>query len=130
EKAASLNGDSVPARQRPAVTLVGNDGKQVDGVTEDGVVVGGVEYEVDCLISATGFEVGTAYARRAEFGMYGRNGVSLADYWAKGMRTFHGFLSCGFPNCFHMGLTQTGLTANFTYMLDNQAQHVAQLITQ
>jgi cyclohexanone monooxygenase len=62
--------------------------------------------------------------------MYGRNGVSLSDAWAKGMRTYHGFLSCGFPNCFHMGLTQTGLTANFTYMLDNQAKHVAALIMQ
>jgi cyclohexanone monooxygenase len=28
-----------------------------------------------------------------------------------------------------MGLTQTGLTANFTYMLNKQAHHVAQLIT-
>ena len=46
------------------------------------------------------------------------------------MRTYHGFLSHGFPNCFHMGLTQTGLTANFTYMLEMQAKHVAQLITQ
>ena len=90
----------------------------------------GVEYEVDCLIFATGFEVGTAYTRRAEFAIYGRNGISLADYWADGMQTFHGFLSHGFPNCFHMGLTQTGLTANFTYMLNKQAHHVAQLITE
>ena len=89
----------------------------------------GVEYEVDCVIFATGFEVGTAYTRRGEFAMYGRDGLSLADYWENGMRTFHGFLSCGFPNCFHMGLTQTGLTANFTYMLNKQAHHIAQLIT-
>jgi len=61
--------------------------------------------------------------------MNGRDCVSMSYAWADGMRTFDGFLSCGFPNCFHMGLTQTGLTANFTYMLDNQAQHVAQLIT-
>ena len=62
--------------------------------------------------------------------MYGRDGLSLGDYWAKGMRTFHGFLSHGFPNCFHMGLTQTGLTANFNYMLNKQAHHVAQLLTE
>ena len=41
-------------------------------MTEHGVVVDGVEYQVDCLIFATGFEVGTAYTRRAEFEMYGR----------------------------------------------------------
>ncbi len=82
----------------------------------------GVEYEVDCLIFATGFEVGTAYTRRAEFEVYGRNGVSLSDYWAKGMKTYYGFLSHGFPNLFHMGLTQTGLAPNFTYMLGRAGQ--------
>ncbi len=129
-KRPTFNDEYLPTFNRPNVQLMDTNGKGVDRVTEHGVVVDGVEYEVDCLIFATGFEVGTAYTRRAEFGMYGRNGEPLADAWAEGMRTFHGFLSCGFPNCFHMGLTQTGLTANFTYMLDNQAQHVAQLITQ
>ncbi|MBI3246368.1 MAG: NAD(P)/FAD-dependent oxidoreductase [Deltaproteobacteria bacterium] len=129
-KRPTFNDEYLPIFNRPNVKLVDTKGQGVDRVTEHGVVVDGVEYEVDCLIFATGFEVGTAYTRRAEFGMYGRNGVSLADAWANGMRTYHGFLSHGFPNCFHMGLTQTGLTANFTYMLDNQAQHVAALITQ
>jgi cyclohexanone monooxygenase len=129
-KRPTFNDEYLLTFNRPNVKLVDTKGKGVDRVTEHGVVVDGVEYEVDCLIFATGFEVGTAYTRRAEFGMYGRNGVSLSDAWAKGMRTYHGFLSHGFPNCFHMGLTQTGLTANFTYMLDNQARHVAQLITQ
>ena len=128
-KRPTFNDEYLPTFNRPGVKLVDTNGQGVDRVTEHSVVVDGVEYEVDCLIFATGFEVGTAYTRRAEFGMYGRDGVSLADAWADGMRTFHGFLSCGFPNCFHMGLTQTGLTANFTYMLDNQAQHVSQLIT-
>jgi hypothetical protein len=46
------------------------------------------------------------------------------------MKTYHGFLSHGFPNCFHMGLTQTGLAPNFTYMLDGQATHIAHVITE
>jgi cation diffusion facilitator CzcD-associated flavoprotein CzcO len=128
-KRPTFNDEYLPTFNRPNVKLVDTQGKGVDRVTERGVVVDGVEYEVDCLIFATGFEVGTAYTRRAEFGMYGRNCLSLADYWAQGMRTYHGFLSHGFPNCFHMGLTQTGLTANFTYMLNKQAHHVAQLIS-
>lgn len=115
---------------RPNVMLVDTNGKGVDRVTEHGVVVDGVEYEVDCLIFATGFEVGTAYTRRAEFEVYGRGGVALSDAWAEGMRTYHGFLSHGFPNCFHMELTQTGFAANFTYMLDEQSTHVAHLIAQ
>ena len=31
------------------------------------MVVAGVEYEVDCIIFASGFEVGTDYTRRAGF---------------------------------------------------------------
>jgi cation diffusion facilitator CzcD-associated flavoprotein CzcO len=127
-KRPTFNDEYLPTFNRPNVKLVDTGGRGVERITEHGVVVDGVEYELDCLILATGFEVGTAYTRRAEFAVYGRGGRSLADYWANGMRTYHGFLSHGFPNCFHMGLTQTGLTANFTYMLNKQAHHVAQLI--
>jgi hypothetical protein len=56
--------------------------------------------------------------------------VSLSDYWAKGMKTLHGLHSHGFPNCFHMGLTQTGLAPCFTYMLDGQSTHIAYIIDQ
>jgi len=129
-KRPTFNDDYLPTFNRPNVKLVDTKGKGVERVTEHGVVVDGVEYEVDCLIFATGFEVGTVYTRRAQFEMYGRGGVSLSEYWAKGMRTYHGFLSHGFPNCFHMGLTQTGFAANFTYMLDEQTTHVAHVIAQ
>jgi len=36
---------------------------------------------VDCLIFATGFEVGTAYTRQAAFEVFGRDGLSLTEYW-------------------------------------------------
>ncbi len=129
-KRPTFNDEYLPTFNRPNVKLVDTRGKGVERVTENAVVVDGVEYEVDCLIYATGFEVGTAYTRRAEFEVYGRDGLSLSDYWADGMKTYHGFLSNGFPNCFHMGLTQTGLAPNFTYMLNGQAVHIAHLITQ
>ena len=129
-KRPTFNDEYLPTFNRPNVKLVDSKGKGVERVTENAVVVDGVEYEVDCLIYATGFEVGTAYTRRSEFEMYGRDGLSLTDYWADGMKTYHGFLSHGFPNCFHMGLTQTGLAPNFTYMLNGQAIHIAHLITQ
>ncbi len=129
-KRPTFNDEYLPTFNRPNVKLVDTKGKGVERVTETAVVVDGVEYEVDCLIYATGFEVGTAYTRRSEFEVYGRNGVSLSDYWAQGMKTYHGFLSHGFPNCFHMGLTQTGLAPNFTYMLNGQADHIAYIVTQ
>ena len=40
--------------------------------------VGGEHYELDCLIFASGFEVGTEYARRAGFETIGRDGVTLS----------------------------------------------------
>jgi len=129
-KRPTFNDEYLPTFNRPNVKLVDTKGQGVDRVTEHGVVVDGVEYKVDCLIFATGFEVGTAYTRRAEFEVYGRNGLPLSDYWAKGMKTHHGFLSHGFPNLFHMGLTQTGLAPNFTYMLDGQATHIAHVINE
>jgi cation diffusion facilitator CzcD-associated flavoprotein CzcO len=127
-KRPTFNDEYLPTFNRPNVKLVDTRGKGVDRVTENAVIVDGVEYEVDCLIFATGFEVGTSYTRRAEFEVYGRNGQKLSDYWASGMKTHHGFLSHGFPNCFHMGLTQTGLAPNFTYMLEGQATHIAHII--
>ncbi len=88
----------------------------------------GKAYEVDCIIFATGFEVGTDYTRRAGYEMYGRDGATLTQKWANGMSTFHGFQSRGFPNCFFMGVTQSGFTANFPHMLDEQSQHIAYII--
>jgi len=129
-KRPTFNDEYLPTFNRPNVKLVDTKGKGVERLTEHGVVVDGVEYEVDCLIFATGFEVGTAYTRRAQFEMYGRNGAALSEVWAQGMRTFHGFLSHGFPNCLHMGFTQSGLAPNFTYMLEGQANHIAHLITE
>jgi cation diffusion facilitator CzcD-associated flavoprotein CzcO len=129
-KRPTFNDDYLPTFNRPNVKLVDTGGKGVDRVTEDGVVVDGVEYKLDCLIFATGFEVGTAYTRRSEFEVYGRDGQSLTDYWADGMKTHHGFLTHGFPNLFHMGLTQTGLAPNFTYMLEGQATHIAHIMNE
>jgi cyclohexanone monooxygenase len=129
-KRPTFNDEYLPTFNRPNVKLVDTKGKGVERATEKALVVDGVEYEVDCVILATGFEVGTAYTRRAEFEVYGRGGSSLSDYWARGMKTHYGFLSHGFPNLFHMGLTQTGLAPNFTYMLGGQATHIAHVMAE
>ena len=50
---------------RPNVTLVDTQGQGVTSMSANGVTANGQTYEVDCVIFATGFEVGTAYTRRA-----------------------------------------------------------------
>jgi len=113
---------------RPNVTLVDTQGRGVERITEKGVVAGGVVYEVDCLIYATGFEVGTDYPRRAGYEIHGRDGVTLTQKWSNGVRTLHGMHSRGFPNCFIMGPQQAGFTVNFPHLLDQESQHIAWIL--
>jgi cation diffusion facilitator CzcD-associated flavoprotein CzcO len=128
-KRPTFNDEYLPAFNSPNVALVDTSAHGgVDRITDRGLLYDGVEYEVDCIIFATGFEVGTAYTRRAGFEIYGRDGKTLTDYWSDGLKTLHGFYSSGFPNCFHMGITQNGLTANFPHMLEEQARHIADVI--
>ena len=70
----------------PTCALVDTDGRGVDRITPSGVVVGGREYPVDCLIFATGFEVGTDYTRRAGYDVVGVGGLKLSEYWSDGMK--------------------------------------------
>ena len=127
-KRPCFHDEYLPAFNRPNVTLVNTDGQGVAEMTEDAVVVGGKTYEVDCVIFASGFEVGTNYSRRAGFETVGRDGVKLSDEWAEGPKTFYGFQSRGFPNAFFMGITQTGLTPNNTQMLHEQARHIGYIL--
>ena len=129
-KRPCFHDDYLKAFNKGSVTLVDTDGKGVDRITEAGVVAGGREYALDCLIFATGFEVGTAYTRRAGYDIAGRDGLQLSDKWSEGLRTLHGFQTRGFPNCFFMGVTQGGFTANFPHMLNEQSLHIAYLISQ
>jgi len=94
------------------------------------VVAGGQEYELDCLIFATGFEVGTSYTRRAGYDIVGRGGMTLSQYWADGLKTFYGLNAHHFPNCFFLGFTQTGITASVPQALNEQAEHVAYILSQ
>src|SRR5262249_39702630 len=94
------------AYNEPGCTLVDTDGKGVERITANGVVVAGVEHEVDCIIYASGFEVGTDFTRRAGFDTIGRDGVRLSDAWADGMRTKHGVHVHGFPNLFMVQIAQ------------------------
>jgi len=105
-KRPCFHDEYLDAFNRPGVTLVDTDGKGVERVTERGVVVAGREYPVDCIVWATGFEVGTDFASRCGFDLIGRDGRRLSEHWAAGMRTLHGIHVCGFPNAFIVQLSQ------------------------
>jgi cation diffusion facilitator CzcD-associated flavoprotein CzcO len=118
------------AFNRPGVHLVDTDGAGVDEVRPTGVVVAGREYELDTLIFATGFEVGTDYTRRAGYDIRGSQGVGLSDYWSGGMRSIHGMHVHGFPNMFVLGHTQGGFTVNYPHLLDEASKHACHIVGQ
>jgi cyclohexanone monooxygenase len=129
-KRPCFHDEYLQAFNRENVTLVDTQGRGVERITEHGVVANGVEYPVDCLVYATGFEVGTDYTRRAGHELVGRGGVTLSQRWQGGIRTLHGMHTRGFPNCFILGPQQAGFTVNFPHLLDEESRHVAWIIQQ
>ena len=127
-KRPTFNDDYLPTFNRPNVELVDTLGKGVDRITEKGLVVGDVEYEVDCIIFATGFEVGTSFARRAGYEIHGRDGKTLTEKWEDGVSSLHGMQSHGFPNCFLMHMFQAAFTANYPHLLEELTTHIAYII--
>jgi cation diffusion facilitator CzcD-associated flavoprotein CzcO len=106
------------AFNRPNVTLI-DCPAGIDRVTEDGLVVDGVGFDVDCIIYGTGFEGElTPLHRRAGHDIVGRGGTTLAEKWADGAATLFGMTTRGFPNLFVMPAPgqQAVVTVNYTQL--------------
>ena len=129
-KRPCFHDEYLDAFNRPNVTLVDTGGQGVEEITETAIVANGATYEVDCLIYATGFEVGTSYTRRSGYDVYGRDGLSLSEKWSGGVSTLHGMHVRGFPNCLLVSNSQSGFTANFPHMLNEQSKHLAYIIAE
>ena len=127
-KRPCFHDDYLQAFNRETVTLVDTDGNGIDRITEAGIVANGTEYALDCIVFATGFEVGTDYSRRAGYDVTGRLGETLSEKWAEGMETMHGIFSHGFPNLFIMSPGQAGFTVSFPHLLGEQASHIAHVV--
>ena len=119
-----------PTFNRSNVKLVDvSDTKGVERMTEKGFVANGHEYEVDCMIFASGFEVTSELERR--WGMdvvEGRKGLSIYKHWSDGPITLHGTMTNGFPNQFYIGYIQGGLNASVTEQFGEQGRHIAYII--
>ena len=127
-KRPCFHGEYLKTYNRESVTLVDTDGKGLDKITEKGIFFDGKEYEVDCIIFATGFEVGTEYTRRSGYEIVGKNNLSISEKWKDGLVTFHGMHCRGFPNTFFFGPAQGGFTANYTHSLDEQSIHLSYIL--
>ena len=114
---------------RPNVHLVDTDGRGVERVDAEGAWVNGEHFPLDVIVLASGFEVGTDLSRRSGFDIAGRNGVTLGDYWSRGMRSLHGTHVHGFPNLFILGFAQAAnLISNVPHNYVESADAIAAVV--
>ena len=127
-KRPAFHDEYLPTFNLDHVTLVDCAPNGVERINEHGVVQDGVEYPLDVLIYATGFQ----WMATSTFNMVvGRNGVSLSDKWqSQGTRTFLGLHSHGFPNLFIISGPQGGGGSfNFIDAIDQHAEYAVWMIT-
>jgi cation diffusion facilitator CzcD-associated flavoprotein CzcO len=127
-KRVCFHDDYLPAFNQPNVHLVDTEGRGVDEITRRGPMVNGVEYPIDLLIYASGFEVTTDLHHRLGFDPKGVGGVALSERWERGAHTLHGVLASGFPNLLLISLVQGGFGTNFSHLLSESAKHVAHIV--
>jgi cyclohexanone monooxygenase len=105
---------------RPNVKLVDVSDAPIEAITPAGLRTGGVEYELDCIVFATGFDAMTGALLAMD--IKGRNGETLRDAWAEGPTTYLGLNVAGFPNLFT--ITGPGSPSVLTNMVASIEQHV------
>ena len=128
-KRPCFHDEYLQAYNEPSTTLVDTDGKGVERITETGVVVAGREYALDCIIYASGFEVGTDFVHRIGYDPVGRDGRRLSDHWAEGMRSKHGIHVHGFPNLFIVSPSQgANLISNVPHNLTESGRTIAVMV--
>ncbi|MFN8019434.1 MAG: NAD(P)/FAD-dependent oxidoreductase [Acidimicrobiales bacterium] len=128
-KRPCFHDEYLQAYNEPTAHLVDTDGRGVERIDETGAWVAGEHYDLDCLIFASGFEVGTEQSRRSGFETTGRGGRTLTDAWADGMESLHGIHVHGFPNLFVVSLSQgANLVSNITHNLVEAGTTVAAVV--
>jgi cation diffusion facilitator CzcD-associated flavoprotein CzcO len=128
-KRPCFHDEYLQAYNNPNTHLVDTDGKGVERIDATGLWANGEHYDLDVIIYASGFEVGTPAARRSGFETYGRDGVSLTEKWEEGMQSMHGMHVHGFPNLFIVGPTHgSNLISNITQNLTEAGTTIAKIL--
>jgi len=110
----------------PKVSLVDLQLTPIMRITERGIETADGEQEFDIIVWATGFDFGTGALLR--MGIRGRDGLTLADHWAEGPKTFLGVQTTGFPNMFFPGGPHAAAGNNPRYNGD-QVEFITRTLT-
>jgi cyclohexanone monooxygenase len=105
---------------RPNVELVDIRSNPIEQILPRGLRSGNMDYELDAIILATGFDAMTGSV--AKIDIRGRDGQTLSEKWAEGPRTYLGLMSAGFPNLFF--ITGPGSPSVLSNMMVSIEQHV------
>jgi cation diffusion facilitator CzcD-associated flavoprotein CzcO len=121
-----------PTFNRDNVTLIDvSDQLGIEAMTERGFIANGQEYQIDCMIFASGFEVTSDLDRRWGIPVFeGRDGLSIYDHWGEGPRTLHGITTHGFPNMGFIGYIQGGINSSVTEHFGRQGAHAAWIVAE
>lgn len=127
-KRPTFHDEFLPTFNLPHVHLVDTAPTGVREINARGVVHDGVEYPLDVIIYATGFQ----WMATSTFNMIsGRDGRTLTQKWKdEGVKTFLGLHSAGFPNLFVISGPQGGGGSfNFTDVIEEHANYVTWMLT-
>lgn len=127
-KRPTFHDEYLPTFNLLHVHLVDTAPTGVKRVNEQGVVHDGVEYPLDVLIYATGFQ----WMATSTFNMItGRGDQTLTEKWKnEGTKTFLGLHSHGFPNLFIItGPQGGGGSFNFTDAIEVHSDYVVWMLS-
>jgi cation diffusion facilitator CzcD-associated flavoprotein CzcO len=102
------------------VRLVDLRRSPITHVTPGGLATTAGEYRLDAIVFAIGFDAITGAL--LEIDIRGRDGLSLAEKWSQGPRTYFGLCVEGFPNLFM--ITGPGSPSVLSNMVISIEQHV------
>ena len=83
---------------RDNVSLVDVKIAPITEFTETGLRTADAAYDLDVIVTATGFDAVTGALKRID--VEGVDGIKLRDKWQEGPTSYFGFLVAGFPNLF------------------------------
>jgi cyclohexanone monooxygenase len=104
---------------RANVTLIDVRSTPISEVTANGVRAGDVEYELDAIVFATGFDAMTGALLKIDIVA---DGMTLREKWEAGPRTYLGLMTAGIPNMFM--ITGPGSPSVLSNMMVSIEQHV------
>ena len=126
-KRPPIDTDYFETYNRPNVSLVDVKAMPIQRISEAGICAAEVEYPVDIIVFATGFDAMTGPLLRMD--IRGRNGVALKEVWKAGPRNYLGLQVAGFPNLFTItGPGSPSVLCNMPVAIEQHADWISDCI--